>query len=280
MKKYAIVGSTTRTDYSWFLPLTGLMWERVGYEPFFLLAGGSKEWIDNPRGKLPFIELAEMGFAWKFVALPEGVEDTAVSQGARHHAAAMDFDPEDMLVTTDADIWPLSRGWFNQHDPAKNSIGIHYANAHPGEEDSHFPTCYMSATVKVWREIMGITPNKDVSGEFDKSITRTGFRETKGMDRWFHHQKHASKMIRQSRHYAGALRVDRQGQPPNDRIDRAKWPGYPGILGMVDCHLLRPGYTKENYPRIRPIIEQCLGDSLKWADKYAADYRAMMEEGG
>ena len=45
--------------------------------------------------------------------------------------------------------------------------------------------------------------------------------------------------------------------------------------GVADAHLIRPGFTNENWFRLRPILESVLNrDELMWADMY---HEAWME---
>ena len=61
----------------------------------------------------------------------------------------------------------------------------------------------------------------------------------------------------------------------NDRIDRIRWPEKPSVVGMIDAHLVRPGYTDENWPRVRPLLAQTLSaKSLAWCDDYRAEWLA------
>jgi len=68
--------------------------------------------------------------------------------------------------------------------------------------------------------------------------------------------------------------ITRDGCPPYDRIDRGGWPAnFDWSKKYVDTHLIRPGATPENWPRIRPLIEHYIPKRLEWVDKYVKEYQ-------
>ena len=71
-------------------------------------------------------------------------------------------------------------------------------------------------------------------------------------------------------------RVNREGRPPVDRLDRAYWPEHIDISRFTDCHTIRPLWTEANWKRFRPVVEQVIPESLEWADDYIARFREAM----
>ena len=60
------------------------------------------------------------------------------------------------------------------------------------------------------------------------------------------------------------------------RIDRSDWEGAlakaeerGSLAGFADAHLLRPGYTEENWPRVRRLLRMALcSEDIAWVDDY------------
>ena len=93
-------------------------------------------------------------------------------------------------------------------------------------------------------------------------------------DEWYFMQRYSSQRI-----FASGLqikRVNREGRPPLDRLDRAYWPEHFDIRNYTDCHSIRPIWSERNYPKFRPVLEQAAPEWLAWSDDYIARFRNAM----
>src|SRR5690606_5744916 len=89
-----------------------------------------------------------------------GIKDATVSQVVRLYAAAMNVSEDDYIITSDADMFPLSRDHFNQQGMEGDDVHLFYANAYAHMKDSvMYPLCYVGASVRTWRDIMQIPPS-------------------------------------------------------------------------------------------------------------------------
>ena len=249
IKRRVALGCTSGHDYSTFLPFACLLWrDRIDYEPSVFLVGTDEEWEHQPRTVVVLNELRHLGFHVEFVDHIQGVEDGTIAQCVRQHAAAFDYDPEDVLMPSDADLLPIGRGLYWTHDPDRFAIGLIYSNAYPGEE-CHYASCHMSLKVKTWREIMGLDiPMKEAMIRNFSEYGLGAKMEAKRVDAkrnwgqvWFTDELVASRKIQSSKYYPSQVQmIPREGHPPRDRLDRSAWPAKYDVTQYTDVHSIRP----------------------------------------
>ena len=99
-------------DYAFYLPLTTLAWQRIGFQSIILIIGNRQDWLNRPELSYVLQSLYELKANVLFiVAKPENW--MSLSQTARLFAANMNIGKEtDYLITSDADLWPLCRNHF------------------------------------------------------------------------------------------------------------------------------------------------------------------------
>lgn len=282
MRRLVAIGSTKGHDYSAFLPIVGLYWrDRIGYQPEFFLVGNAEEW-DQGHTAVVLDALEHHGLNYHFVNHIQGVEDATIAQCVRQHAAAYAFPEEDLLICSDADLVPLKKEFYYQHDPEKFEIGLYYANGYK-DEVNHYPSCHMSQRVKTWREVMGyhqepmeiaMARSFLTYGLADKMKAKQENPQKSWGHVWFADELIASQRIVDS----GKSRqlINREGHPPVDRLDRACWPNQYDANQLTDCHSIRPIWSVPNWPRFRPIIEQTMPQLLGWADEFILKFRKAM----
>lgn len=297
MIKYVSIGCNDSAGYMFALPLCVRFFHRVAnYKPIAVLVADEAFWVTHPLRLHVLQTLNNMNgdCIIEFVGdLPDNYPKSSIAQSCRQHVVAMPWlRDSDLLMPGDADLIPLESSWHNQHNPDQFDIALYYCNgADPNYlESQHFPTCYTSMKVGIWREIMGIAPHGSIADAIRLTFTETGFHEKKGMDVWFQDQVHASNMIAQSRYYpARTMFIEREGHPPCTRIDRggdkrgpngeyiaSTWPGDPDISGKIDAHLPRQAYSDFYWPSVRRLIEQAIPDEVEWADRYRERFVQIM----
>lgn len=285
MKRYVVMGSTTGHDYSFFLPIVCEAWKKCGYEPVVFLIGDEAEWSTARTRDIRKI-LEWRGVTKKHVHFVTGIEPATLAQSIRLHAAADPFfKPYDLLIPSDADLIPIHRGFYEQHDLEQYAIASYYSNGYIGENE-HFPSCHISAQVGTWRGFMEYA-SKDPREAMIATLKKHGI-EQKMKDKeadqrknwgwvWFMDEHSVSSQIVKSRFYPDSFqRIEREGHPPKDRLDRACWPAKYDPSKYSDCHSIRPGWSDANWPRLRPLIKYLMPEHMDWIDDYRAKFREAM----
>lgn len=277
MRKYVAIGCDTFHAYSFFLPFTCLFWRRIGYEPILFLVGTfDNEWIHQPS-RVVIDALAEIGQEVRWIDHVPGVSSATVAQCVRHHVAALkELSDSDLLMTSDADLFPLRREFFHQHGPFP--VALYYSNVY-GDND-HWTNLHMSFSVGALREIMGIQVG-DVrasmlkmfeDGQLDKLIQAK--KDDPSDDRlWFFDERYPSRKIIESRFYPRLVqKIPREGHPPKDQINRGPWLDTYTERDYVDYHAPRPGWADRYWPWFRPLLARFIPDRLAWADFYRTKF--------
>lgn len=180
-------GVTRRSfDYAFYLPLTALAWERIGFRSLVLIAGRRCEWDGNPTLDLILtklegdrkvsirIRISEFHSSSSFsflllealvIFMEEAIPENRIliSQVSRLFAANFpDFPgkPDDFLITSDSDLWPLRRGHYVPR-PGYDLVLLHSdccgKFSVPWRDDKNFtmyPIGNIGAKVSTWQEII------------------------------------------------------------------------------------------------------------------------------
>lgn len=280
MKKWVVLSCTPNSQYDFFLPIATRLWrDRIGYEPVVVLVGSEKDWSSG-HAKVAYDEIRGAARI-EFFPVVEGITDAATSQVLRQHVSALEFDPDDVILIGDVDLFPVHREFYHQYDPSKNPIGVYYADTY---QDEYFPAYGVSMPVKNWREVMGVTVG-DLLGSVKRALTNEnvkalGMAEEIGVwdaRFWTFDERFASFKIRNSRFSKDVAKFPRLFglRYPH----RVKLPPGPYASDYVDFHCSRPGWTEENWPDIRHMLTQIMPDELRWLDSYVEDYwRSLAKE--
>ena len=274
MSTYAIIATNQSHSYDFFAPITTLFWkEVVGFGTICFLTDTEKEWA-NPAASLVKAKTMEAGAKVFHIGTLDGYQNAQAAQSSRQHAAALDFPEDDIFVTGDIDMLSLDRDWFRQHDPEKWDFTSWYANAYGWPHPPFHPTPYIAATVKKWREVVGLEVRGEILTQLQANFDRTLGRDASTWLSWWHDELFFNSKLKAWDGYPDRVQmITREGQPPHDRIDRCAWPAqFDWSKKWVDTHMIRPGATPENWPRIRPLIEHYIPQHLDWIDKYHAEY--------
>ena len=253
-KKKVILACTSDKNYLFYLPIVTLQWQKyVGFKPIVYLVGEIGEWLVDPVRLFVVKETRKLGAEINFISRVDGYRDSTVAQLSRLYAACSTKYLDSYFLTSDADMLPMSREWFNRRQEGKTldikcpSCGV-----------NKYPVCYVGASCTLWREIMGLKLDTEVSVR-DQIETRLKTDLKAGGDaftEWCYDEELLSKKIREWNGHPGSCQiVIRKGCPPRDRIDRSCWPeSIDDVTKYVDCHSLRPGYTDENWNKVRRLL--------------------------
>lgn len=292
-KTVIAIGCSTSEDYAFLLPLTALLWrDVVGYEPHVMLVGSSDEWWHaNRRSALVAEMLRGCRLPFEFIGRAEGYPDHTTAQNCRQHAAASDFfDDVTWIVPADADLWPLKREFYHQHEGTLHKAVCYYSNgdhfrdkqevlarAAEGLGSQTIPTCHVAMRARDWRAIYGLKRG-DIAGSIKQSLdawlpSRTG-REA-SMSLWMSDQQLMTEALCQQVWFPGmALMVERPGHPPIDRLDRshAPWPRTFDAERWTDAHVHRQPWTDEHWADLSQIVAALLPQYVALASAYREEY--------
>jgi hypothetical protein len=269
-RRAVVVASDRNWDYTFYMPLTCLFWQRyVGVEPLVLLVGSDEEWMDCPSARVALETTRELVRPQiVFLKSQPTLEDCTLAQAARLFAAA--FVPQSTyLLTSDMDMWPLSRHALYRN--GERPVHLFSADAYGRHQ---FPLCYVGMPAGLWREVLGISRTESVGSQiariyFDKWGDLKGDRN-KAWDwdeKWFTSKLHAwpgypdrCQFINRPGSRAGLM---------SGRVDRANWVwNGPDEPGLIDAHLLRPGFGDRNWGLLRELVNAYLPGMERGAEVY------------
>lgn len=283
MSTRPIISTDQNHSYQPFLPMTTLMWRKVcGFEPIILLTDTPTEWGSTRYGKVVLETLWTMKADVHFVGAIEGHKSGQVAQSCRQHAAALDLPEDDFLVTADQDMWPLNREWFKRHEGHPDKFTLWYANAYgpvvPPSSPPYYPTPYVGAAVKLWREVIGLRKTGEVGTQLQTNLDRTLGRRYDSWLAWNHDELFFGARLKAwDGHPSRCQFVNREGQPPHDRIDRSGWPvalSKEFLADKVDAHCIRPPVMPPNWKPLRDLLLYYLDSTdMAFIDSFVKEYR-------
>jgi hypothetical protein len=262
----AVMGCDGNHQYVGALPLTCKVWNELNNARGLVIMAGDKETLLRER-KREIDWTRDAGARIFFTTIAPGFFSATTAQVGRLFAYLIPWIDEnaDYLLTTDADMWPLSKDWFAKNKTS-DKVTLFYSNAYNGNK---FPLCYVSAYARIWKEVMlkSCEPRTFMQALMD-ALVEMPPRGADPLTEWCFDEQFFSAQIKKWPGFPSKVHmVERRGGPPVDRIDRSKWPGNPDITRMVDAHLVRPAEKK--YGQTRPILSQLMTpEALAWCDAY------------
>lgn len=234
-RKFVVVAHDSNKDYSFFAPIVEYAWKELSWE---VIIFDANEIIKKSNGLL------------------DKYSPALISQCCRLYAAQLyHLNEGDYIMTSDIDMLPL--GHFN-----------HYYQYSPDEitsfgrdlTDYHYPICYIGMKVNKWREVMKLN---------GLTITQALARDLAQYEnKWTTDQDIITERL-SGRDVKIIPRGCLSSGLAKGRLDRSGW-----ILQRekIDCHALRPGYTPENWPRIREALTTSFSYP-EWIDEYVKNFQ-------
>ncbi len=259
MRRIITLSVSENPTYAWFVPLCTLMWREVaGFEVSCIFVGPVDPWL---------LERAREVGTRVYEAGPTCCSAPIASQLIRLFTYTLPgVEAGDYLLSVDADAWPLARAF----DPSGAPLDLLYPDGCERAETPYFPIGYIGATAGAWREFMGIEASTPEAALVE--LYRTDPLLVAGHTGWNYDETMVTRSLKAWARFPEARIKTRRGDPPIDRIDRAAWPERPTAGGAIDAHLIRPGWTEANWPRLRPLLaERLSAESMAWADRYHAE---------
>ena len=196
-------------------------------------------------------------------------------QCARLFGAALDLPDDEYLITSDIDMAVFG----NVFKPSfSEGFVIYGADLVP---EGQYPICYIMGQVKYWRDAFNLI-ECDLRLEeikYDQYLEEMlGGIQCENMrgNYWAKDQEEAYKKITASGlPYFLFNRSNGKNQFATQRMDRDGWD--PRNSQLIDAHLLRPGYSPENFSRIKELFhEQYPDDDFTWMVEYHEKYLSLL----
>jgi hypothetical protein len=278
LDKKVLISSDSNPMYLFFMPITSLIWKNfTKYEPIVLLVGNEADYNADPAKKLALDLTREITPHIHFIAPIEGVQDSNLAQISRLYIGTLDLPESTYVLTSDMDMWPLSTTFFHQQNWRKE-LHIFYANAYGHDK---YPICYCGATVATWRRIMRVGKMDTRAALVDQIMAGCGTNASADV-MWNYDELLLGLRIKEWPGYPNLCHmIDRQpgpDGPPAGRIDRYKWQFDQFNHKLIDAHLLRPGYTRENWDHLVKLLKCLLkADDFNKMCNYKEEYLKLIQ---
>lgn len=257
-----ILSCTDNPLYSFFIPLAIYSWKKIGVDAICFVPGEPSERMElalatgktvSPETRYPFLNI-------------EPDREVTYFQCSRLFGAALDLDDDEYLITSDIDM-AVFGNVFNQG--FKEGFVIYGPDLVP---QGQFPICYIMAQARHWRKAFNINKEREnwllkgPSAYLGELLDHIQCDNMRG-NYWAKDQEHAYDRINGSG--IPLFRFNRsngKNQFATQRLDRDGWIPNSGI---IDAHLLRPGYLSENFGRIKDMFHAMYPeDDLTWMVEY------------
>ena len=304
VKQYVVLSCDANPDYLFPLPLTCLMWQRLtNWEPRVIVVGDAADWRTAPARCATDV-LMEMGITKAYSPAPPGRPRSLWAQMARLYACRLFEDEADdalRLMTADADMWPLSRDFFDRRNDGYD-VQLLGAGAYDHETPIKWPLSYVAGTLGVWRELMGRGGDERIEEAMARDMGRELPADADAMTCWLFDELFLARRLRAMDQFAeraqpvfrdggaqgGRFWIGGPGSAVFGRCDRGDW-RWPvpqrrrahGVAGgAIDAHLDRPGWTERNWGRYLRVLTDLLpAEDVARAVEYHAAFVEAMEKG-
>jgi hypothetical protein len=229
-------------------PVSRVWKHKFGIEPYLFYVGSEKSLPPNEHGTV--------------VAVPvvQGIPEHTQAQWARFHFTQS--DPDAVWLTSDIDMFPLSREYF--FDLTSRVSEDCFVSLNSDMRD-YFPVCYNMARGSVFSEVLGLSSDfsESVKRVYENAKTISHIVNGKIMENWGCDEKYSSAMICdfRSRFPSRVVQILRPGGfHGGRRIDRNQWSYDESLVKAdwyLDCHSLRP------YRDNKQEIERLLGLAIQ-----------------
>lgn len=263
----AIVSSTNDPKYSFFLPIVAWCWNKLNVDVICFVPGNVSVLTKFAMDTMNF-KAKNRNLSYGFIC-PAHKEAT-YAQCSRLYAAALDLPEDEVLISSDVDMAVFSPYLFTK-DAAIDVFGADLTP--PGQ----VPICYISATVKDWRNFMEIDGRSyqqcldDLLGHIECDHFRGNF--------WSKDQEEAYNKISKSTLSKQFHNRAREGtQFASRRLDRDDAYLLERLNpNIIDFHLPRPGYEENNFNQILTVLKYFYPtDSFDWLKQYREQYISLL----
>lgn len=221
MKKIVVISTDNTPNYIKYLPYVVKAWNSLGWNTLTFYLGEKKcKPIDDEKNKV--IEISPI-YPYR---------DSTVIQVSRltgHFYGFEELNDDDIMMTSDIDMMPLSNYWNPSNDKF-TCYGLDLTNY------SQYPICYIAAPRKEWNKLITESLQELLDNYRDIALS-DGF--------WYTDQHISTNKLNNYENKTIINRGHRAGIAVG-RLDRACWEHTKNIDEQkIDAHLLRPFNQQE-----------------------------------
>lgn len=228
-------------------PVSRVWKKKFGIHPYLFFVGKES---DAPRDE------------WGTVVCCDAVDDVpehAQAQWARFHFTQT--DPEAVWITSDIDMFPLSKKYFMEMVSCVPDDCFVSLNS---DMKDYFPVCYNVAKGSVFQEILQLKHSfsDSVREVFDSTQSDSHTVNGQVFENWSSDERYSSRKICEFRSqnpnrvvqffrpggFHGGRRIDRNSWSYSEELVRGEW--------YLDCHSIRP--YADNKDRIESLLKVVL----------------------
>jgi hypothetical protein len=258
MKKFVSLAVNDNHKYMYFIPLVSWAWQRLGWDCILFYTG--------PETKL-YELLKTFQVTIRRLSFVNGIkyDSSTVSQVSRFYVGKLSFlESDDIVMTSDADMLPLSNYWFN--DSSTYCYGRNLS-------DEHQPVCYVSATVEVWADMMnagfGYIIEELIKRDLDEYAP-------KAKNIWCVDQDMLTDKLKGVPKINIDRPIDKRTGYPLGRVDRSNWRLDHDQL--IDCHMPHDILTNDkSFHKVMELLHlNWPKEDFKWFVEYHRNFKKLM----
>lgn len=261
-----VIATTFNDTYLWNLPLVTWCWNKLGIGVICFMPY-------KKTTKVHFVletvhaNCKEDNRAIGFVAHEH--KEATYAQCARLYASSLDLPKDEVLITGDVDMAVFG-------DYLKQKVASFDIFGYDLTPDTQYPICYISASVKDWRNAMDIN-GKTYQQCLDETVGKIECDHFRG-NQWSLDQGTVFNKVSQvsDKYLHGRARPGTQFA--GNRVDRddINWRAYVNE-NLVDAHLWRPGYTDANFANILELMQMKYPkEDFTWLINYNNRYKELL----
>lgn len=278
MKKFAILAVNNNPDFFYYLPLTKWTWEKIGWEIKVLYQRDDTIPTQTKELEQLMIDTIGINFIPHVIQPIPGYRSDTITQISRLYAALLpEINPEDYIMTIDADMLALSDAW--QFDPDDITLWNHDLTGY-----SEIPMCYCGMRKMRWIEVIGCTGTIQDRIKYDLDQMPNAKESAPWEQRWSVDQQLLTKRIRDTQFKKTFIP---RGQYSNGyaayRIDRGDW--RLDHDQFIDAHLLRDCYKKSdlgiaNFAKVMTLLYKIWpNENFDWMVTYTKEFQRLANNG-
>jgi hypothetical protein len=254
MKKYVVIGVNETPKYLYYLPLVKWAWAQFGWETFVFFIGQPNKVSDLSRS---FID-----HFWVISEYYYGYKSETIAQFSRMYAGR--FIKADLLMTSDADIIPLSDYW----KPELNKITCYGRDL----SNEHQPMCFVSMSSKQWIDVMDdnhTMPLVKMFNDVDEANSEL-------KNKWVGDQHILTKRLGNVQKTEINRGIDPKTNYPIGRVDRSRWTL--DHKQLIDCHMPHDILTNDkSFHKVMELLHlNWPTQDFKWFVEYHRNFKKLL----
>lgn len=254
MKKYVVIGVNENPLYLYYLPLVKWAWAQFGWNTFVFFVGQPNKISDLSRS---FID-----HFWVISEYYHGYKSETIAQFSRMYAGR--FIKADLLMTSDADIIPLSDYWR----PEENKITCYGRDL----SNEHFPMCFVSMSPQQWIDTMydhHTMPLIQMFNDIDEANSEI-------KNKWVGDQHILTKRLNSVEKTSIERGTDKRTGYPIGRVDRSNWTL--DHKQYIDAHLPHDILTNEkSFHNVTELLRTVWPkENWSWFIQYHKEFKKLL----